>query len=127
MHFNYPYPHHCCFEEKSQEKASHAPPICIYYLHFMKGSKKMYTTSSVSKSRNALPQSTVTRSFGSFLRMTSRRHLQETDERNPALLLLWNGGSSTAALHESRLSLGHKNEQTAISYQSWDLSLPFSN
>ena len=34
------------------------------------------------------------RSLGSFLRMTSRRHPQETDEPNQAFLLLWNGGST---------------------------------
>ena len=51
------------------------------------------------KSRNALPQSTVTWSHGSFLRITSRRHLQETDEPNQAFLLLWNGGSRFFGLH----------------------------
>ena len=45
------------------------------------------------KSRNASPQSTVTRSLGSFLRMM-RRHLQETDELNQAFLIFWNGGSN---------------------------------
>ena len=45
------------------------------------------------KSRNAMPQSTMTRSLRSFLRMMSRRHLQETDVPNQVFLLYRNGGS----------------------------------
>ena len=54
---------------------------------------KRGSTSSLWKNKNALPKSTVTQSLGSFLRMTSRRHLQETDQPNLAFLLLWHGGS----------------------------------
>ena len=39
------------------------------------------------KSRKASPKSTVTQSFGSFLWMTWRRHLQEMDEPNQVSLL----------------------------------------
>ena len=44
------------------------------------------------KSRNASPQSTMTRSLGSFLADddgTLRRHLQETEEPNQAFLLFF--------------------------------------
>ena len=40
------------------------------------------------KSRNTLPEAMVTRLLGSFLRMTSRRHLHQKDETNQVFLVI---------------------------------------